>query len=94
MSDDSMPKIVFDELMKLDNLGFSTWVTSVKSLALNYSVDLFNSEYKDVYIQNIKRSVISQYQSKWLESINNIDQNPLLRTYKVFKKKIPYEPLP
>ena len=92
MSEDSMPRIVFNELMKLDSMGFITWITSIKSLARDYCVDLCNTEYNDVCIQDLKRSVVSKYQSQWIRSINNIDQNPLLRTYKLFKKSYRMDP--
>ena len=35
---------------------------------------------------------MSDYQNKWLENINDTEINPLLRTYRLFKKKYRMEP--
>ena len=92
MSEDSLPKIVFNELENLDNLGFSTWLSCVKTIANAYRIDLCNCDYNTNFVESMKRDVISTYQRQWMHEINDSDKNPLLRTYKLFKNVYRMEP--
>ena len=38
MGSNAMVKRVFDELTKLDDIGFKTWISSVRELASQYNI--------------------------------------------------------
>ena len=40
MSSNALVKKVFDELKKMDDMGFKTWITSVRELASRYDISL------------------------------------------------------
>ena len=40
MDNERLPKIVFNELSKLEGLGFHAWVGDIKCIAKRYEIDL------------------------------------------------------
>ena len=92
MGENTIAKIVFNELERLDDIGFKNWVSNVNDLAGEFGIALHNLENTGACIDQIKKTVMSQYENKWLKNINNIDVNPLLRTYRLFKDKFFLEP--
>ena len=86
-------RIVYDELYRLSNAGHITWCTYVGELLT--SIGLGNMwEGQNISPGNVnqlksyfKVELERHYTRKWLQDINDIEQNPILRTYTVFKEK-------
>ena len=86
-------RIVYDELYRLSNVGHITWCTYVGELLT--SIGLGNIwEGQNISAGNVnqlksyfKVELERHYTRKWLQDINDIEQNPILRTYAVFKEK-------
>ena len=76
-------KQVYNELNKLHQCGVKTWVTKACELAEQYQVDISSN------IQNFKKhckmTVSNCYKHSWLSEVTNINRNPILRTYTMFK---------
>ena len=67
MSSNAMVKKVFDELKKIDDMGFKTWITSVRELASRYDISL-NSElefdaFKTVCTGAVEQKFIAEWQN-------------------------------
>ena len=83
MPDDSIVKQVYNELVKLHQLGFKTWVTQVSELVDTYHIDIDNipAEFKF----ECKESVANSFFDTWMEQVQNTHSNPIPRTYCNFK---------
>ena len=79
MPNNSIVKQVYTELFKLYQMGFVTWVTRVGELAETYSINISDSPAK--LKSECKRSVFGEFTRKWTEDVQNIQRNPILRTY-------------
>ena len=79
MPNDNIAKQVYNELAKLHQLGFTTWVTHVSELVDTYLLDIDNSpaEFKS----ECKMIVVNRFINIWTEQKQNIHSNPILRTY-------------
>ena len=79
MPNDSIVKLVYNELAKLHQLGFTTWVTRVSEMVDTYLLDIDCSpaELKS----ECKRTVGNRFINMWTEQVQNIYINPILRTY-------------
>ena len=79
MPNDSIVKQVYNELAKLHQLGFTTWVTHVSKMVDSYLLDIDCSpaEFKS----ECKRTVGNRFINMWTEQVQNIHSNPILRTY-------------
>ena len=67
MSSNALVKKVFDELKKMDDMGFKTWITSVRELASRYDISL-NSElefdaFKKVCTDAVEQKFIAEWQN-------------------------------
>ena len=89
-------RIVYDELYRLSNAGHITWCTYVHDVGeLLTSIGLGNIwEGQNISAGNVnelksyfKVELERHYTRKWLQDINDIEQNPILRTCAVFKEK-------
>ena len=78
MPNDSIVKQVYNELAKLHQLGFTTWVTHVSEMVDSYLLDIDCSpaEFKS----ECKRTVGNRFINMWTEQVQNIHNNPILRT--------------
>ena len=83
-------KQAYDELLRLHDNGFTTWVGNVCELAHMYNLDisLTVSEFKN----KCKRVVCETFKHDWYGSFIDINQNPSLRTYIRFKFSFKQEP--
>ena len=79
MPDNSIVKQVYNELFKLHQMGFVIWVTRVGELVETYSINIDDSPAK--FKSECKRSVFGEFTRKWTEDVQNIQRNPILRTY-------------
>ena len=83
MPNDSIVKQVYNEFVKLHQLGFKTWVTQVSELVDTYHLDIDNipAEFKF----ECKESVANRFIDTWMEQVKNTHSNPIFRTYCNFK---------
>ena len=84
LSDNNLTKYVYNELSRLDALGFTTWVSKARCLARKFDleIDCDNMKIvKDICTSRIKHKFIDS----WHEAVQNIEANPIMRTYKLFK---------
>ena len=92
MPDSRLAKQVFNQLSYLHDNGFETWVGRVRELALNYGIDLrqngLNRDFKKLCLEKIHL----KFNSNWFSELQDIQKNPLLRTYCLFKTKFCREP--
>ena len=79
MPNNSIVKQVYNELFKLHQMGFVTWVTKVGELVETYSINIDDSPAK--FKSECKQSVFGEFTRKWTEDVQNIQRNPILRTY-------------
>ena len=79
MPNDSIVKQVYNELAKLHQLGFMTWVTHVSEMVDTYLLDINCSpaEFKS----ECKMAVGNRFINMWTEHVQNTHSNPILRTY-------------
>ena len=83
-------KQAYDELLRLHNNGFSTWIGNVCELVRTYNLDisLTVNEFKN----ECKRVVCESFKNDWYRSLMNLTPNPSLRTYVSFKFSFKQEP--
>ena len=87
-------RIVYDELYRLSTTGNTTWCTHVGDLLTSIGleniwegqmipVSAFNvNQFKSRFKTELER----HYSKNWLQEINGKEQNPILRTYAIFKE--------
>lgn len=83
-------KETYGELKRLDSLGFTTWVTKANRLLENYNLDITQTATK--FKVACKRSVHEKFVIQWTKELNNLEKNPILRTYILIKKNFGTEP--
>ena len=88
LPESSITNIVFREQQRLHNLGFTTWYGKVWELARTHGLDLSRNYSK----KQVKETVINTFKCKWLDALQNISGNPLLRTYAMLKHEYCLEP--
>ena len=79
MSENTVVKQVYNELCKLNLLGFDTWITRVSDLTQHFCLDInmTTTEFKNV----CKQTVINNFISTWDADIQDLDKNPIFRFY-------------
>ena len=88
--DTAIVKQVYLELKQLNENGFKTWVTAVQQTANSYGINKsFSSE--SAFKKYCKDLVFTEYKKRWKSDLTNTEQNPVLRTYVLFKKEIKLE---
>ena len=93
MSSNTLVKRVFDELTKLDDIGFKTWISSVRELASRYNISLDNEQPIEIFKRECQEKLECHFVAKWLHDINDEAHNSITRTYKLFKttyELVPY----
>ena len=84
MSTNALVKKVFDKLKKMDDMGFKTWITSVRELASRYDISL-NSELEfDAFKKVCTDAVEQKFIAEWQNDVENESKYPILRTYRKF----------
>ena len=89
--DNSVLHNVYNELKKQHALGFKTWVSSAYELANEYHIDLSQNMPVKLFRQMCKLSIYENYKNKWFMELQDINKNPKLRTYQLFKKSFGME---
>ena len=90
MPDSTLAKQVFNELKNLHELGFHTWASEVLALGREYDIDFSCklSQFKNVSRNNVR----AKFRNNWFDELQDIEQNPILRTYNTFKSSFAIEP--
>ena len=64
MCEDTLMKKAVNELNVLDSLGFSTWISSVRDLALRYDLDMNEEQSTELFKIECSKIVEKHYVSK------------------------------
>ena len=80
MCEDTLVKKVFNELNVRDTPGFSTWISSVRDLALRYNLDMNEEQSTEIFKIECTKIVEKHYVSKWQTEIMDHEKHPILRT--------------
>ena len=92
MPENSLVKWVFNELTNLDDMGFKTWVTSVRELASRYNMSLDSELNVNVFKQKCQQALNLKFISDWQFETNDESKHPILKSYKIFKSEFKFEP--
>ena len=87
-------RIVYDELYRLSTTGNTTWCTHVGDLLTSIGLEnIWEGQMIPVSAFNVnqlkshfKAELERHYTKNWLQEINDREQNPILRTYAIFKE--------
>ncbi len=98
MPDSSPARWVYNDLHSLYNCGFRTWVTKAMEIFQD-TEDWLSLPFEKFVAMNhrkmkraVKVALLDKYESTWLESVNDGNTNPKLRSYKMFKSDFCFEP--
>ena len=94
MDPTTLPRQMYELLLKKDSLGYNPWITKLKNMLLFYDMLwLFESSLTDYNIHQVfKDNIYKQYETKWYNTINDYNKYPKLRFYKTIKSKLSVEP--
>ncbi len=98
MPQTSPARWMYNDLFSLHNCGFKTWVTKALDIFQDIESSLSLTFEKFVELDcrkmktTIKKLLLDKYHTLWLNSISNQDENPKLRSYKLFKTEFCFEP--
>ena len=84
MNDNTIVKKVYNELFILQECGFETCLGKARILMNNYGLT-FNSNKND-FKRNTKLILRNNFIKEWSNEMCNIEKNPIIRTYSIFKK--------
>ena len=73
-------------------LGFSTWISSVRDLALRCNLDINEEQSTELFKIECTKIVEKHYVSKWQTEIMDHEKYPILRTYVLYKTVYEMEP--
>ena len=82
----SVLQSVFTESKRLSQLGYRTWYTKAKELAQSYDTDIANVGDMVSSKQAIKNNTEGHYKTIWENKMQDTENFPILRTYKLFKQ--------
>ena len=88
---DRVVKSVFLESKRLCELGHRNWFTKVWELAQSYNLNIDSLDDSNDTKHLIKSTVTAKYVSDLHAKLQDINNNPILRTYKLFKKELKWE---
>ena len=92
MPENSLAKRVFYELKNLNDMGFKTWVTSVRELASRYNVSIDSELDVNVFKQKWQETLERKLILDWQNEIIDDSKHPIFKTYKMFKSEFKFEP--
>ena len=83
MNDHHIVKQVYNELSRLHELGFTTWCSRVWKVVQQYNIDIFHNDGNfKTYCQS---SIENKFIQNWEFDVQNVEKNPILRTYAKIK---------
>ena len=87
----SVLQSVFTESKRLSHLSYRTWYTEAKELAQSYDTDIANVGDMVLSKQTIKNNIEGHYKTSWENKMQDTENFPILRTYKLFKQNFTCE---
>ena len=88
LPESSIVKTVFKEQQRLHELGFRTWYGKVCDLARSYGINLESHNTKKF----VKTTLLNSFKETWQSELQDINKNPILRTYNMLKWEYKPEP--
>ena len=85
LPDSTVVKQVYNELSKLSNCGFATWVSRVRDLANMHNVELYNVGDVKTYKAGCKSAIVSNFKQNRQAKLHDLNKYPIMRTYALFK---------
>ena len=87
-------KSAYNSLLELNDLGQTNWCTHVKHILYeNQLAHVWEAQQLDNNIMNtLIENIYKRFMDKCMQDVNNSEQNPKLRTYKLFKTEFKQEP--
>ena len=87
---------VYEELINLDLKGFYTWVTKARTIcnfinSINEDAASIRTQDRQIISSRLIHKYAKDYETEWLNCINNSAENSKLRTYKLFKTDLKRE---
>ena len=76
-------------------LGHATWFSDVQVLVSNFELnnqDNINIDLLKLENSHIRNTIRQRFEKCWQENVENVQTSPKLRTYKLFKKTLEFEP--
>ena len=93
LPDSMLVKQAFNSLLSLTEQGFTTWIKKVWDLARKYNINLHCTNYKKAcFNSQCKVTIRDIYISEWHRKLQNVEQNPIFRTYTTIKNDFDREP--
>ena len=80
MSFIALVKKMFDELRKMDDMGFKTWITSVRELASRDHISLYSELELDAFKKVCTDAVEQKFIAEWQNEVKNESKYSILRT--------------
>ena len=79
MSSNNLVKRVFDELTKMDDIGFKTWISSVRELESRYNLSLDYEQSIEIFKGACQEKLECHVVTKLLYDINDEAHNPIIK---------------
>ena len=84
MNSDTLVRQAYEELNALQVCGFQTWCGKAWELMQLYGIP-FNSD-QNSFKKQVKCSIRKKFVQTWSTECCNLDDNPIMRTYSIFKQ--------
>ena len=85
-------KLIYTELFRLHSCSLHNWAfTRVLELSKRYGVN-FNEINTRNFRLECKRAVKAHFEGQWVADTQNLPQNPILRSYSLYKHGFYFEP--
>ena len=78
----TIEKRVYEELIKLHSMGFTTWVTRLNEVITNHFMDI--NKLPSNFRIECKNVVITQFKAQWDRDMHIIETYHILTTYNKF----------
>ena len=78
-------------ISKLHECVFNTWVSKALTLVQTYGIDIDMGSGAS-FNRYCKSHIYNHFKIAWREEVQNIDKNPILRSYKTYKSEFGMEP--
>ena len=91
MPSGSLVKYVFDEMIQLNAVGYSSWVTKVEEMALLYNIDFESHDSNLKFKKACRKAVTQNFLTSWKSDLLDFRKFPILRNYNYFKTEFSFE---
>ena len=90
MNENRIPKQVFSELIRLNDIGFNNWTTGMCELINSYTLDIELPPH--AFKIACKNTVLNRFLINWHKELLDIPKHPILRTYSIIKLTLQTSP--